>query len=133
LIDHIDHIVITTDHEAECVRFYCGVLGMRHESFVGGDPPVRRQAFAFGPNKINLHVKGREFEPKAHLPVPGAIDLCFIASIPLDDVIARLASAGVAIVEGPVFRTGATSRIRSVYVRDPDLNLVEISEPVASS
>ncbi len=133
MIDHIDHIVITTDHEAECISFYCGVLGMRHESFIGGNPPVQRQAFAFGPNKINLHVKGREFEPKAHLPVPGAIDLCFIASIPLDDVIARLASAGVAIVEGPVFRTGATSRIRSVYVRDPDLNLVEISEPVASS
>jgi catechol 2,3-dioxygenase-like lactoylglutathione lyase family enzyme len=132
MIDHIDHIVITTDHEAECVRFYCEVLGMRHETSIGGDPPVERQSFKFGPNKINLHVKGREFEPKAHLPVPGAIDLCFIASIPLDEVIARLAAANVAIVEGPVLRTGATSRIRSVYVRDPDLNLVEISQPVAS-
>ena len=131
MIDHIDHLVITTDHEAECVRFYCEVLGMRRETFIGGNPPVERQSFMFGPNKINLHVKGREFEPKAHLPVPGAIDVCFIAAIPLDDVIARLAAAGVAIVEGPVFRTGATSRIRSVYVRDPDLNLVEISEPVA--
>jgi catechol 2,3-dioxygenase-like lactoylglutathione lyase family enzyme len=101
LIDHIDHIVITTDHEADS-------------------------------NKINLHVKGHEFEPKAHLPVPGAIDLCFIASIPLDEVIARLAAANVGIVEGPVFRTGAASKIRSVYVRDPDLNLVEIPEPVGA-
>ena len=131
MIDHIDHIVITTDHEADCIRFYCEVLGMRYETFIGGNPPVERKAFKVGPNKINLHVKGHEFEPKAHLPVPGAIDLCFIASIPLDEVIARLAAANVAIVEGPVFRTGATSKIRSVYVRDPDLNLVEISEPVA--
>ena len=132
MIDHLDHIVITTDHEAECIRFYCEVLGMRYETFIGGNPPVERKSFKFGPNKINLHVKGQEFEPKAHLPVPGAIDLCFIASIPLDDVIVRLKAADVAIVEGPVFRTGATSKIRSVYVRDPDLNLVEISEPVAS-
>ena len=132
MIDHIDHIVITTDHEAECIRFYCEVLGMRYETFIGGNPPVERKSFKFGSNTINLHVKGHEFEPKAHLPVPGAIDLCFIASIPLDDVIVRLKSANVAIVEGPVLRTGATSRIRSVYVRDPDLNLVEISEPVAS-
>jgi catechol 2,3-dioxygenase-like lactoylglutathione lyase family enzyme len=132
MIDHIDHIVITTDHEDACIRFYCEVLGMRFETFVGGNPPVERKSFKFGPNKINLHVKGREFEPRAHLPVPGAIDLCFIASVPLDEVMVRLAAAGVALVEGPVFRTGATSRIRSVYVRDPDLNLVEISELVAA-
>jgi len=89
MIDHLDHIVITTDREADCIRFYCEVLGMRYETFIGGNPPVERKSFKFGPNKINLHVKGHEFEPKAHLPVPGAIDLCFIASIPLDDVIAR--------------------------------------------
>jgi catechol 2,3-dioxygenase-like lactoylglutathione lyase family enzyme len=133
MIERIDHIVITTDREAECIRFYCEVLGMRYETFIGGNPPVERKSFKFGPNKINLHVKGREFEPKAHLPVPGAIDLCFIASVPLDEVIARLAAANVPVVEGPVFRTGATSRIRSVYVRDPDLNLVEISELVAAA
>ena len=131
MIDHLDHIVLTTSREAECVRFYTEVLGMRLETFVGGNPPVERKAFKFGPNKINLHVQGREFEPKAHLPVPGALDLCFIASIPLDDVIVRLRAAHVAIVEGPALRTGATSKIRSVYVRDPDLNLVEISELVA--
>ena len=128
MIDHLDHIVITTDHEADCIRFYCEVLGMRYETFVGGNPPVERKSFKFGNQKINLHVKGREFEPKAHLPVPGALDLCFIASVPLADVIARLNEKGVAIVEGPVARTGATGKILSVYVRDPDLNLIEISE-----
>ena len=130
MIDHLDHIVLTTAREAECIRFYCDVLGMRFETFIGGTPPVERKSFKFGPNKINLHVQGREFEPKAHLPVPGALDLCFIASVPLDEVVARLRAADVAIVDGPVLRTGATSRIRSVYVRDPDFNLVEISELV---
>jgi catechol 2,3-dioxygenase-like lactoylglutathione lyase family enzyme len=128
MIDHLDHLVVTTANEAECIRFYTEVMGMRLESFVGGNPPVERKSFKFGNQKINLHVKGREFEPKAHTPVPGALDLCFIASVPLDEVIVHLAAKGVAIVEGPVFRTGATSRIRSVYLRDPDLNLIEISE-----
>jgi catechol 2,3-dioxygenase-like lactoylglutathione lyase family enzyme len=128
MIDHLDHLVLTTAHEAECIRFYTEVLGMQLESFVGGTPPVERKAFKFGHQKINLHVKGREFEPKAHTPVPGALDLCFIAAVPLEAVIERLRSLQVPIVEGPVMRTGATSKIRSVYVRDPDLNLIEISE-----
>jgi catechol 2,3-dioxygenase-like lactoylglutathione lyase family enzyme len=128
MIDHLDHLVLTTGNEAACVDFYTRVLGMRLESFVGGTPLVERKAFKFGSQKINLHVKGREFEPKAHLPVPGALDLCFIASQPLDDVIAQLKAAGWPLIEGPVLRTGATQRIRSVYVRDPDLNLIEISE-----
>lgn len=123
MIDHLDHLVLTTAHEEACIRFYVDVMGMALESFGAG-----RKAFRFGSQKINLHVKGREFEPKAQLPTPGALDLCFIASVPLDTVIARLAEKGVPILEGPVMRTGATSRIRSVYVRDPDLNLIEISE-----
>ena len=130
MIRSLDPLVLTTADEAACIRFYTDVLGMRLESFVGGSPPVERRAFAFGAQKINLHVKGREFEPKAHTPVPGALDLCFLASVPLDAVIERLGQLGVPIVEGPVMRTGAVSRIRSVYVRDPDLNLIEISEPV---
>ena len=129
MIDHLDHLVLTTAREAACVDFYTRVLGMQLESFVGGTPPVERRAFRFGNQKINLHVQGAEFEPKAHLPVPGALDLCFIASIPLAAVMERLAQARWPIVEGPVLRTGATGKIRSVYVRDPDHNLIELSEP----
>ena len=128
MIDHLDHLVLTTADEAACVDFYTRVLGMRLESFVGGTPPIERRAFRFGSQKINLHVKGWEFEPKAPLPVPGSLDLCFIATVPLDEVVARLNAASWPIVEGPVMRTGATRKIRSVYVRDPDLNLIEISE-----
>ncbi len=130
MIDHLDHLVLTTCDEAACIDFYTRVLGMQLESFVGGTPPVQRQAFKFGNQKINLHVRGREFEPKAHLPVPGALDLCFIASLPLDEVMARVVQAAWPIVEGPVMRTGATQKIRSIYLRDPDLNLIEISELV---
>lgn len=128
MIDHLDHLVLTTARREACVDFYTRVLGMQLETFVGGTPPVQRQAFKFGTQKINLHVQGSEFEPKAHLPVPGALDLCFIASVPLEEVIERLHAASWPIVEGPVMRTGATRKIRSVYVRDPDFNLIEISE-----
>lgn len=128
MIDHLDHLVLTTTDQERCVYFYTTVLGMRLESFTGGTPPTTRQAFRFGNQKINLHVRGKEFEPKAHLPVPGALDLCFIASVPLDDVIAKLNAAKWPILDGPVMRTGATQKIRSVYVRDPDSNLIEISE-----
>ena len=123
MIDHLDHIVLTTRDEEACVRFYVGVLGMQLETFGAG-----RKAFRFGNQKINLHMAGHEFEPKADKPTPGSLDLCFIASVPLEEVIARLHEQSVPILEGPVMRTGATARIRSVYVRDPDLNLIEISE-----
>lgn len=123
MIDHLDHLVLTTTNEQACVDFYVGLLGMTLESFGQG-----RKAFKFGEQKINLHVKGKEFEPKAHLPVPGALDLCFIAAEPLDNVIATLTERGATIIEGPVMRTGAHYPIRSIYLRDPDLNLIEISE-----
>ncbi len=123
MIDHLDHLVLTTTDEQACIHFYVEVLGMKLESFGEG-----RKAFRFGNQKINLHVKGREYEPKAHLPVPGALDLCFIASRPLDEIIARLNALRVPIVEGPVRRTGAVHPLRSIYLRDPDLNLIEISE-----
>ena len=128
MIDHLDHLVLTTTDEAACVDFYTRVMGMTLESFIGGTPPVERKAFKFGHQKINLHIKGREHDPKAHLPVPGALDLCFIADRPLEQVIAHLNQCQWPIIEGPVMRTGATLKIRSVYVRDPDLNLIEISE-----
>jgi catechol 2,3-dioxygenase-like lactoylglutathione lyase family enzyme len=123
MIDHLDHLVLTAVDADATVDFYTRILGMQFETFGAG-----RMAFRFGNQKINLHVRGKEFEPKAHVPVPGALDLCFIASIPLEQVIARLNDAQWPIIEGPVMRTGATGPIRSVYVRDPDLNLIEISE-----
>ncbi len=124
MIDHLDHLVLTTTDEARCVDFYVRVLGMTLETFAGD-----RQALKFGRQKINLHVYGRELEPKAHLPVPGSQDWCFLASVPMDEVLARLAAVGIPIVEGPVKRTGAQCALRSVYVRDPDLNLIEIAVP----
>ncbi|WP_110947192.1 VOC family protein [Pseudomonas bohemica] len=125
MIDHLDHLVLTAVDADATVDFYTRVLGMQLETFGAG-----RMAFKFGHQKINLHVRGKEFEPKAHVPVPGALDLCFIASLPLEQVIERLNAAQWPILEGPVIRTGATGPIRSVYVRDPDLNLIEISELV---
>ncbi|GAB7522771.1 VOC family protein [Paraburkholderia sp. 2C] len=123
LIDHLDHLVLTCVNAEATKHFYTEVLQMELETFGAG-----RMAFRFGNQKINLHVRGSEFEPKAHLPVPGALDLCLIAAVPLDDVIAHLEKVGWPIIEGPVERTGATQPIRSVYLRDPDLNLIEISE-----
>ena len=128
MIDHLDHLVLTTARPDESIDFYTRVLGMQLETFVGGTPAVERKALKFGHQKINIHVQGAEFEPKAQLPVPGALDLCFIATQPLDQVIALLEARAWPIAEGPVQRTGATGKIRSVYVRDPDFNLIEISE-----
>lgn len=128
MIDHLDHLVLTTANEAACVDFYTRVLGMKLESFIGGTPLVERKAFKFGNQKINLHIKGKEFEPKSAIPTPGSLDLCFIADRPLNEVVEQLAKAQWPIIEGPVVQTGATSKINSVYVRDPDHNLIEISE-----
>lgn len=125
MIDHLDHLVLTAVDAEATVDFYTRVMGMQLETFGAG-----RMAFRYGNQKINLHLRGQEFEPKAHVPVPGALDLCFIAAIPLEQVIVRLNKAQWPILEGPILRTGATGPIRSVYVRDPDLNLIEISEQV---
>ncbi len=128
MINHLDHLVLTTSQENVCIDFYTRVLGMRLESFVGGTPPVERRAFKFGNQKINLHVKGKEFEPKANAPTPGSLDICFVADRPIGEVVKKLQQENWPIIEGPVMRTGATSKIISVYVRDPDKNLIEISE-----
>jgi catechol 2,3-dioxygenase-like lactoylglutathione lyase family enzyme len=124
VIDRLDHLVLTTRHRERCIDFYTRILGMRLETFGQG-----RIAFRFGDQKINLHEAGREFEPKAERPTPGGLDLCFLASVPLDMLVRRLEAAGVPIEIGPVLRTGATGPIRSVYARDPDGNLIEIAEP----
>ena len=125
MIDRVDHIVLTTRDLQACIRFYTEVLGMKLEKF--RTPTEERLALKFGAQKLNLHEWGREFTPRAHVAVPGSLDLCFISSVPLEKVIERLTSADIKIIEGPVDKTGAQGRIRSVYVRDPDLNLVEIS------
>ena len=121
-IDRIDHIVLTCHDVERTVAFYQQVLGMEPVTFAGG-----RRGLAFGRQKFNLHQAGREFDPKALNPVPGAIDLCLITLTPLADVQEHLKAKGVAIIEGPVQKTGATGPIQSVYFRDPDGNLIEVS------
>lgn len=125
MIDRIDHIVLTTRDKDACIRFYTEVLGMELVRF--RTPTEERLALSFGAQKINLHEWGREFTPRAHVAVPGSLDLCFIASVSLEEVIRKLEAHVIPILEGPVAKTGARGHIRSVYVRDPDLNLVEIS------
>jgi catechol 2,3-dioxygenase-like lactoylglutathione lyase family enzyme len=122
VIERIDHIVLTCRSVDATCEFYARVLGMEVVTFGAG-----RKALAFGGQKINLHQAGREFEPKADRPTPGSADFCLIARVPLDRVIEHLGACGVDIVEGPVAKTGARGPIRSVYFRDPDDNLVEVS------
>ena len=122
----LDHLVLTVRDIARTVAFYCDVLGMAREEFRTADGDVRI-AVKFGAQKINLHVAGAEFEPKAHAPTPGSADLCFLTDTPLADWQAHLAHRGVAVEQGPVARTGATGPITSLYLRDPDGNLIEVS------
>jgi catechol 2,3-dioxygenase-like lactoylglutathione lyase family enzyme len=126
-IDSLDHLVLTVrDIEASCV-FYQRVLGMAVVTFGAG-----RKALAFGAQKINLHQSGREFEPKAQQPTPGSADLCFLTSVPLPEVQRHLAACSVPVTDGPVQRTGAQGPILSVYFRDPDLNLIEVSNRLSA-
>jgi catechol 2,3-dioxygenase-like lactoylglutathione lyase family enzyme len=121
-LDAIDHLVLTVRDIPTSVAFYTRVLGMREVIF--GDD---RHALAFGRCKLNLHQAGREFEPKAAHPVPGAADLCLLARTPVTEIVRQLATHGVTIEAGPIQRTGAQGPILSVYVRDPDGNLIELS------
>lgn len=121
-IDRLDHLVLTVADIDATMDFHTRVLGMEAVTFGAG-----RIALAFGHSKINLHRAGHEFEPKAHCPTPGSADPCLIAAKSLDLVIEDLTARGVPIEEGPVERTGATGPILSVYFRDPDRNLIEVS------
>ena len=121
MINRIDHLVLTVKDLDATVKFY-ETLGMRHETF-----DDHRSALRFGTAKINLHHVDRTFEPRASRPTPGSADLCFVAAIPLEEVRRRVLAAGLAIEEGPVEQTGAQGPMQSIYLRDPDSNLVEIS------
>ena len=121
-IDRIDHVVLTAFDVDRTIDFYTRVMGMEAITFAGG-----RRGLAFGRQKINLHQAGREFEPKALKPMPGSLDLCFITETPLEEVVARLKANGVVVADGPVQKTGALGPMMSVYFRDPDGNLIEVS------
>lgn len=126
MLASVDHIVLTTRDLERCLDFYTRVLGMSLEHY--GE---RRIALKFGEHKFNVHPPGFDAGIKAQVPTPGSLDLCFLADCTLEEVISKLDSCGVPIEEGPVVRTGARFPIRSVYLRDPDGNLIEISEPVS--
>jgi catechol 2,3-dioxygenase-like lactoylglutathione lyase family enzyme len=121
-IDRIDHLVLTVDDIDRTIAFYVGVLGMTETTFRSD-----RKALTFGTSKINLHKRGRGYEPKAFAPTPGSADVCLIVGEPIDLVVTELNASGIAIEEGPVERTGAQGAIVSVYIRDPDANLIELS------
>ena len=121
-IERLDHLVLTVaDIDASCA-FYQRVLGMRSVTFGAG-----RKALVFGQQKINLHCHGAEFSPKALRPTPGSADLCFIVNTPLNLLVEHLRACAVPIEEGPVVRTGATGPLLSIYIRDPDHNLIELA------
>jgi catechol 2,3-dioxygenase-like lactoylglutathione lyase family enzyme len=129
MIDSLDHLVLTVRDIDATLRFYETALGMQAVRFTAKDGTART-ALGFGRQKINLHQAGREFEPKAALPQPGSADLCFLTAKPVAEVMLHLQAQGIAIIEGPVQRTGATGPILSIYLRDPDGNLLEISNPL---
>ena len=121
-ISQLDHLVLTVQNIDNTCDFYSRVLGMKVVTFGEG-----RKALHFGQQKINLHEVGKEFEPKAKSPIPGSADLCFITDFPMSDVILHLMRQDIPIEDGPVIRTGAQGPITSVYIRDLDYNLIEIS------
>ncbi|HEY5792547.1 MAG TPA: VOC family protein [Chthoniobacterales bacterium] len=125
MITRLDHLVLTVSDIPRSVNFYTKVLGMREVVF-----GANRAALSFGNQKINLHERGKEFDPKAASPTPGSADLCFISDSPIDLILSDLEAHGVPIIEGPVSRTGARGLILSVYFRDPDGNLIEVSNDV---
>ncbi|GMA60374.1 ring-cleaving dioxygenase [Alicyclobacillus fastidiosus] len=126
VVERLDHLVLTVrDLDTTC-EFYSSVLGMSIYTFGNG-----RKALRFGIQKINLHEAGHEYEPKANKPTPGSADICFITRTPIDVVVEHLKQLGVAIEEGPIQRAGAVGAIMSVYFRDPDFNLIEVSNYIS--
>ena len=126
-IDSLDHVVLTCADMEATIGFYSKVMGMEAVSFGEG-----RKALRFGTMKINLHQQGKEYELDAQHAIPGSADLCFITSVPIQEVIEHLTDCDVAIIRGPVPQSGATAPLQSVYFRDPDQNLIEVSNRTSS-
>ena len=126
MISHLDHLVLTVSDINKTLHFYTSVLGMKAITFT-----KNRKALRFGNQKINLHQKGLEVEPHANSPQPGASNLCFITEMPIQHFIQHLKKYQIQLIDGPVERTGATSTLLSVYFRDPDKNLIEVSNRIA--
>jgi catechol 2,3-dioxygenase-like lactoylglutathione lyase family enzyme len=121
VLEQLDHFVLTVANIDATIDFYTEVLGMEVVTF------DKRKALAFGIQRINLHQRGHEFDPKAAHPTPGSADLCFITTTPLSEVIEYLTSQRIHVEQGPVDRPGAIGNLKSIYLRDPDRNLIEIS------
>ena len=122
MIERIDHLVLTVNDLEKTIHFYTKALGMKLVTFGS-----KRKALSFGRHKINLHEYGKEYEPKAAMPLPGSADLCFVTTVPVDRLKKELAGKEITVLEGPIKRTGAEGEITSIYIRDPDGNLIELS------
>ena len=127
---NIDHVVITVSDIDKTIDFYSNILGMELQEFSSSTDNVKRKSLKFGKQKINLHEASKPFKPHANNPIPGAIDICFLSEINIDDWIKIFNKFNIKIEDGPVKKTGANGPISSIYVRDPDKNLIEISNKI---
>ena len=130
MLTTIDHIVLTASDMDKTISFYCDVLGMKLENFTPSGGGETRRSLKFGNQKINLHSVGSPYKPHAQNPVSGAVDICFLSSTSIDEWQEIFSENNIEIEDGPVQKTGATGPIMSLYVRDPDLNLIEISNKI---
>ena len=126
----IDHVVITVNDLDKSIKFYTEVLGMELQEFISNPDNIKRKSLKFGNQKINLHEYEKPFKPHAKNPVPGSLDICFISKKVIDEWILTFTKYNIDIEEGPVLKTGANGPIKSIYIRDPDQNLIEISNVI---
>ena len=126
----IDHVVITVFDINKSVHFYSNILGMELQEFLSSTDNTKRKSLKFGRQKINLHEVSKPFKPHANKPLPGTMDICFISEINVNDWIKIFDKFDIKIEDGPVKKTGANGPIRSIYIRDPDKNLIEISNQI---
>ena len=132
MITAIDHIVLTSADVDKTIAFYCEVLGMELQVFAPLDGGPARRALCFGNQKINIHAESAPYIPHARRPVSGAVDLCLLSNLPVAEWQERFVAHDVALEHGPVEKAGAMGPLISVYVRDPDGNLIEISNELGA-